>query len=68
MLATLVRDNRHIALALWLITVVPALGALAMHHYTPRHWLHWADAVFFAATGTALAIAWLGERTKRSAR
>ncbi len=66
--AYLAHRNRHIALAIWLIVVVPALGSLAVHHYDPANWLHWAHLVFFTSTAAALAIAWIGEQTKRSLR
>jgi len=61
----LVRGNHHIALPIWLIVVVPAMAAVIAHAYDPRNWLHWANVVFLVAAPPALAIAWLGDRTRR---
>ena len=60
-----VRGNHHFLLPIWLLTVGNGLAALAFHHYAPQNWLHWAHVVFYATTPLALAIAWLGDRTKR---
>ncbi len=64
--AALAHRNRHLALALWLITFVPAVGALAAHGYARTNWLHWADVVFFVAVSLGLAVAWVGEQAKRA--
>lgn len=63
-----VRGRHHVALPIWLVTVVPLIGAVAAHGYDPHNWLHWANVVFFTTAPLAFAIAWLGERTKRSLR
>ena len=62
---TLVRGNHHVIFPLWLLVVANGLAGLALHHYDPSNWLHWAHVVFFTTTPLALAIAWLGDRTKR---
>ena len=64
----LARTNQHLALALWLITIVPAVGALAAHGYARTHWLHWADLVFFVCVALGLGVAWAGEQAKAAAR
>jgi hypothetical protein len=66
--AVLAHRNRHLALGLWLITFVPLVGALAAHGYDRAHWRHWADIVFFCATGAGLAVAWVGEQAKLARR
>jgi hypothetical protein len=67
-LAALVRGNHHVLFAGWLLVVVPSVGALAAHAYDRDNWLHWAHIVFFTVTPLALALAWAGERVKRSLR
>jgi hypothetical protein len=64
----LAHRNRHLALALWLITFVPLVAALAAHGYDRPRWRHWADVVFFCAAGAGLAIAWIGEQAKAARR
>ena len=66
--SALARRNRHLALAFWLITFVPAAGALAAHGYSRTNWLHWAHLVFFAAVALGLAAAWAGGQAKAAAR
>jgi hypothetical protein len=66
--SALVRGNHHLVFAIWLLVIVPAVGALAAHGYDRDNWRHWADIVFFAVTPLAFALAWAGERLKRSLR
>jgi hypothetical protein len=62
--AALAHRNRHLALAVWLLTFVPLAGAVAAHGYDRPHWRHWANLVFYGAAACAFVVAWLGEQAK----